>query len=192
MALWLKANIVSFKKQIKNQGSSHWTARFKRDRRRQCRGTAPTCFYWIRSKTVCGVFHYLQNVKIAEFFFENSQFLPILANISHFSDPSQQQDVQNLALSEIRLKKWITCVNSTPDEKIPCRLPWESLADIPVKLPEDDRLWIRPFSKNYVKIKAKKAVEGLSRNKTPTKQKVESINLGQKFGRQQYIAKKRN
>jgi hypothetical protein len=26
-------------RQIKNQGSSHWTARFKRDRRRQCRGT---------------------------------------------------------------------------------------------------------------------------------------------------------
>jgi hypothetical protein len=39
MALRLKNNIVSFKKQIKNQGSSHWTARFKRDHRRQCRGT---------------------------------------------------------------------------------------------------------------------------------------------------------
>jgi hypothetical protein len=40
-----------------------------------------------------------------------------------------------------------------------------------------------------VKITAKKAEEGLSRNKTKhqqnkTKQKVESINLGQKFGRQ--------
>jgi hypothetical protein len=39
-------------------------------------------FYWIRSKTVSGVFHYLQNVKIADFFLI-SQFLPILANISH-------------------------------------------------------------------------------------------------------------
>jgi hypothetical protein len=40
-------------------------------------------FYWIRSKTVCGVFHYLQNVKIAEKSFKISQFLPILANFSH-------------------------------------------------------------------------------------------------------------
>jgi hypothetical protein len=38
-------------------------------------------FYCIRSKTVTGVFHYLQNVKIAEFFLI-SQFLPILANFS--------------------------------------------------------------------------------------------------------------
>jgi hypothetical protein len=31
--------IVSFKKQIKNQGSSPWTSRFKRYCHRQCRGT---------------------------------------------------------------------------------------------------------------------------------------------------------
>jgi hypothetical protein len=36
-------------------------------------------FYLIRSKTVWGVFHYLQNLKIAEKSFKISQFLPILA-----------------------------------------------------------------------------------------------------------------
>jgi hypothetical protein len=40
-------------------------------------------FNWIRTKTVSGVFHYLQNVKIAEKSFKISQFLPILANFSH-------------------------------------------------------------------------------------------------------------
>jgi hypothetical protein len=38
-----------------------------------------SCFYSICSKTVSGVFHYLQNVKIAEKSFKISQLLPILA-----------------------------------------------------------------------------------------------------------------
>jgi hypothetical protein len=41
-------------------------------------------FYCIRSKTVYGMFHYLQNVKIAEKSFKISQFLPILATCYEF------------------------------------------------------------------------------------------------------------
>jgi hypothetical protein len=41
-------------------------------------------FYCIRYETVSGVFHYLQNVKIAEKSFLISQFLPILATCYEF------------------------------------------------------------------------------------------------------------